>query len=783
VPVQNEDSALPESPAEPAQQASLATEVQTAPALYDASPPKLDAETQPANLGEPINPAAPLPDMAVEPIAAIKTTDEENPPPPQLTESALLETPAIPIDAPEVPAPPVANTPEPDKNAQHEPTQRLPTVVRSLLTLSIVAVSVTMLVYQLALPREPRLEFLLHNTLGKPRRMQLLIYMLASFASVNVIFGIVWLFLRQRLEKWIEKAAILVGPLVIAGALPSLFIGAVARQNPTVYLVWLCIVTLLFRSLLTRSIECFDDWSAARIKPERESRWRRLRMPGWGYALIVVLAATGYSVYMGWNTIRNHQRIQTMAFDLGIYDNLMYNALHGRPFHAPILFGPGDKNYIAGHAEYAMLLFVPIYAIKPGPEVLLVLQAVLMGFAAVPLYFLAKRFLTNSQSMILALVYLFYAPLHGPNFYDFHWLPLAIFFHFFLYWAIVARKTWLVVINVLILFSIREDIPVGLASLGAFLFLTGVRQRLGIVLATTSTLWFGLNKFVIMPRAGTWWFANIYKELFADGNSSYGSVIQTMITNPSFTMSTVLKKEKLEYALHLLVPLGLLPVRRSYFLLLLFPAAMFTILTTGYAPTVSIAFQYTTHAIPYLFLAMVLGLHLMKEEPRGRARVAAAVVAVLLAALSQSRTFGGIIQHESFTGGFSKISFSWTPAMKTRYDELRSITALIPPEASVAATEYVNPHISTRAEAYCFRADFGAVDYIFVSKAEVHGASRTMMTNRLSKTPYGLVKSAGEFYLFKRDHFSPNTAAALQQLDIKNALPVKPSPATTNPKQ
>jgi uncharacterized membrane protein len=658
--------------------------------------------------------------------------------------------------------------------------QRLPALALALLTLALVIASLAMMGYQLALPEDARFDFLLRNTLGVARRAKLLGYIAASVLVVPVGFGFLWLFLRRRAELLACRVATLLGPLVVAAALPSLFIGRLARQYPLGYLAWLLLVTLLFRALVTRSVECLTELLDARLPRAAAPWWQRLRMPAWGYLGLVCLAATGYTAYTGYYTILNHHRIQTMAFDLGIYDNLMFNALHGRPFHSPVLFGPGSKSYIAGHAEYAMVLFVPLYALKPGPEMLLVLQSALLGFAAVPLYLFAARFLSKPQAAVLAIAYLLYAPLHGPNFYDFHWLPLAIFFHFWLYWAIAARKDWLAVVTILVLFAIREDIPVGLACLGAFLFLTGARQRLGLALAISSVAWFGINKFVIMPRAGTWWFENIYKDLFADGKSSYGSVIQTMVTNPSYTAGTVLHMEKLEYALHMLVPLALLPVRRGVFLLLLFPAAMFTILTTGYSPTISIAFQYTTHAIPYLFLAAVLGLWLMKSEPRGDARTVAAVAAVLLATLSHSKAYGAILQQERFTGGFSSIQFDWTPAMQKRYAELRSVTSLIPTSASVAATEFMVPHVSTRKEAYVTRQDFGEVDYIFVSTLELHGAARNLVSQRVKQTPYGLLKNAGEFYLLKRDHYSPETQSALRRLGLQDALKVSP-PVTAPP--
>ena len=83
------------------------------------------------------------------------------------------------------------------------------------------------------------------------------------------------------------------------------------------------------------------------------------------------------------------------------------------------------------------------------------------------------------------------------------------------------------------LYSIREDVAVDLVGLGLFLLLTGIRPRLGLVMTVVSAVWFGIDRFVIMPLAGSWYFQNLYSGLFADGVSSFGSVIKTILTQPA----------------------------------------------------------------------------------------------------------------------------------------------------------------------------------------------------------------------------------------------------------
>jgi len=238
------------------------------------------------------------------------------------------------------------------------------------------------------------------------------------------------------------------------------------------------------------------------------------------------------------------------------------------------------------------------------------------------------------------------------------------------------------------------------------------------------------------------------------------------LSNPVFALTTFVREQKLTYVFQMLAPLAFLPGRRIALVPLLLPGAFFTLLTTAYWPTVSIAFQYTTHWIPYLFLGTVLSLSLLRRGEGGRVRQRAAVATLGLALLSHSYNYGAILQRESFVGGFGQIDFKHTPEQAKRYADLMSLVRQIPPEASVAATEYINPHISSRREAFTFRYDLPAVDYILVSSSEIAGDNRRLLKDVLKKASYQLAGRAHEFYLFKRGTTDADTEKAMHKLGV-----------------
>jgi uncharacterized membrane protein len=638
----------------------------------------------------------------------------------------------------------------------------------ALLGLLVIGQSISLMCAGFRMSPAARAAFFSYNTV--PENEPALMYG-ALLGLIPFLLGLALLFNRRaRAASFVQRAARIAAPLSLAFVLPALFTWQLGQQRPIAYLILLTVVGLSMERLLRLSFGELASLDAESLLLPRLAQHASWVFPRASRALpfcTVCVMSAAYAAYMAFYTIRHHHLLQTTAYDLGIFDNLLFNTIKGRFFESPVMFGPGHHNSLSTHAEYAMVLFAPIYALAPRAETLLVIQAFFLGAAAVPLYLFARTMLPTSSAVVIAAAYLFFAPLQGPIFYDFHWLPLCVFLYFSLFCTIARNKRWLTVLLVVLLFALREDIAVGLACLGVFLFITGARVRLGLWLAVASALWFTIDKFIIMPWAGPWWFDSMYVDLFSDGKSGYGSVVKTLLSNPFYALSTVIRGPKLTYVLHMLAPVVLLPLRRLPLWLLLLPGSVFTLMTTGYWPTLSIAFQYTTHWVPFVFGATVLSLYALRRGNQGDLRVASVLGALMLATLSHNYNFGAILQHESFTGGFGKVTFEMSDEARERYEDMRSVVSKIPREASVAATEYMNPHISARKEAYVFRYDVGPVDYIFLSDQEVSGDLRNTLSAKFKKEPYGLIaKGKHEFFLFKRGYASPETADALRHLHL-----------------
>ena len=165
-----------------------------------------------------------------------------------------------------------------------------------------------------------------------------------------------------------------------------------------------------------------------------------------------------------------------------------------------------------------------------------------------------------------------------------------------LYFLETGRDRWLIV-SWIVAVLLREELSATFAMVCLFYLVSGRRPRLMLIGGLVSSLCFLLIKFVIMPLhapGGDQAFTYVYAELDPSGESGFGPVIKSLISNPVFTLNKVLIPEKFAYVMKIMTPVLFLPFRNARAWILLFVPAMFTLLSTGYAPVIQTYFQYTS---------------------------------------------------------------------------------------------------------------------------------------------------------------------------------------------
>ncbi len=503
---------------------------------------------------------------------------------------------------------------------------------------------------------------------------------------------------------------------------------------------------------------------AARLRPGQE---RLAAMPPALPLLLVAVAAVAYALWFSHLTLQAHWNGHSRSYDLAIFDNLHWNLLFGEGFLRATPAGGGEPSHFGRHATLLAYALAPFYALHPSAATLLVLQSVLIGAAALPLFAFARLHLGAWPACALALAYLLYAPLHGSNLADFHFLSISPFFLFSTAWALEGRSRRGLALAVLLSLSVREDVALGVAVLGAYHVLANRRVRAGLVLAALGLGWFGVMKFVCMPLVvGGSAYADIYQGLVPAGASGFGAVLETLVVNPGFALGTLLRAEKLEYALLVLAPVAFLPLRRLRLWIFLAPGVLFTLLSTDYAPTVSIGFQYTAFWSPYVFLAVALALRADAfAAPDGAAtRRAWASAAVLLTGLC-SYQYGAVFQQGTAVGGFHDPYPLTTTAADLERRRLRAeVLAALPARASVAASESVAPHVSNRAVAYTLREGVLDAEYVVFGLVPEAPGEHAVVRALLQAGGYGVVAANEAYALLRRGEPETLNRRLLEQM-------------------
>lgn len=603
--------------------------------------------------------------------------------------------------------------------------------------------------------------FLAGNELAMPRRMSLIRWTLGAGGG-GILIGVA-LLVTARVKRWqaasLERWLWIASPLILLPFLPQVFRAKPWVNRHDILLPLVLCLAFATEVLVSRSLCELPDAFLERLRRLRDklpSWWQK-----WGPLTIVVLAAVGYAAFMSFYNLRWHQKLRTHNFDLAIDNNLIFRAMHGAHMESTVTHGNAPGQYLAAHAKLGQYVILPIYALFPRPETLMVLQGVFLGAGALPLFGFARRHVSDWAAVAIALAYLAYYPLHCSNFVESKYLSYSIFFVLSTFWA-AERKKWVVFAFAFFAAMVmREDVPIGLAVGGVFLLLTGHRPIAGTIMAVVSLGWF-LALRALMDRAGSWWFPGMYKGLWATGEEGYSSVLKTVLSNPLYVLNEIMRKDKLQYLLHLFVPIILLPTRRWYLWAAFIPGTALTLFVTDYKPIFGFSFQYTAHWIPYLFLAVPLAIAAIAKNPgEGPWRARGVITALVLASAALSYNFGAFARRtDSVRGGYFHIEFTFSAEERQRYAELKSVIAEIPKEASVVATENVGPHVSSRTHMYAMRRGIYDAEYILAAKNEIDfEATRKLLTEAVTTNRYGVVKRAGDFALLKKGADSSGNAA------------------------
>ncbi len=628
----------------------------------------------------------------------------------------------------------------------------MPRLALSLASLSLAGFSSVLFAQTLWLAAPSRFDFASRNVLGVHPRQTLLLAIAGGI--VLPLFGAVaalWFHLtRPRLLGALHQVAAFCAPLVVAFLLPGLFLYQVAESKPLFYLTVLLAFGLAFNALLAQAIAVSPKWGiGARLQRlASHSAFRSLPF------VVLLAGAAGYAIVLGRYAVLHQRLIQTVGVELGIADNVMSNLMHGHFFRAPAQFGTAAGNYLSQHAEYASVLFLPFYRLRPAAETLLWLQVLLAALAVVPLYSLVAGRLGRGMALWFGAAYLLWAPLHGALLVGFSWQPAVTLLVFTLYYAVDGNRRYLGSVAALVLLSISEVGALYVFALGLH-YIVSKRARLGLGLSVLAAAMIAFNVRWALHGPG------------ATENPELVSAMRALTSNPAYFVLDLARAVKLTSVMHALAPLCFLPLFELASWPLFIPALLLTSAGSTFWPGEVVSYPSSLVWLPACFLGLLIALQRQRDERPKRSIYWAWVVTLSLTQLCHSFDFGGLLREDGFGGQTAPNNFRMTASGQKRYEQLMALVRRIPPSASVATTNFLLSHVSNRPDAYDLSRPYGAPDFILLSSREVGGIRPSLLAS-FAKHEYRLVGSGfDEFYLFARGPETPETTRALSLLGLE----------------
>ncbi|EHC13018.1 DUF2079 domain-containing protein [Fischerella thermalis] len=402
------------------------------------------------------------------------------------------------------------------------------------------------------------------------------------------------------------------------------------------------------------------------------------------------------------------------SFDQGIFNQVFWNNLHGRFFQSSLSSSLSTNVVHAGevptvyyhrlgqHFTPALLLWLPIYALFPSPATLTVLQVTLITAAGLVLYVLARQYLQPPLAVMITASFYGANAVIGPTLSNFHDICQIPLFVFTLLLAMEKRWWWLFWLLAVLILAVREDAGIGLFGVGVYMILSKRFPRAGVAVCILSFGYILVLTNLIMPLFSKDISQRFMLERFgqyADGEeASTIEIIWGMISNPLRLLVELFTPldRTIKYLLGQWLPLAFVPaVAPGSWMIAGFP--LLKLLLGKGESVLSITIRYALTVVPGLFYGSILWWSQRQQKFKPafcRLWIGCICLSLFFTFTSNpNRTFYFVIPDS-----VKPLVYVSLPQQWQHVNQMRPLLAQIPPDASVSATTYIVPHLSSRRE-------------------------------------------------------------------------------------
>lgn len=385
--------------------------------------------------------------------------------------------------------------------------------------------------------------------------------------------------------------------------------------------------------------------------------------------ILIPLFGVLYSVY----SIVRHLSFDSLIFDLGVYDQIIWLASQGKPFFSSVL----ESHPWADHFTPTLLLISPLFWIWDNVIILLLFQAFITVLGAYPIYLLAlKKTKDKLISLTLSFSYLSFFGIQNAIAFDFHPITLATTLLAYIFWFYEEKKYTLFWLSLILFMGLQENFFLTAFALGIYLILLKKDLRRGVPISILGISGFLLLIYLIIPSFGETPFIYLPTHL---RNLSVFEVIK-LIFYP-FT--------KVQVFFSALLAFGLLPVFHPISFVFLAEEFLQRFVGSPIPTRWVVGYQYNAILTPVLALAAIEAIK--RHFKRHKKLVLGLILAgVFVVQIWVDPALNKLLKSDFYDGMY----YEKSNLRKT--DVYKEFFNLIPKDASVAATNNFGPHLTHR---------------------------------------------------------------------------------------
>jgi len=409
-----------------------------------------------------------------------------------------------------------------------------------------------------------------------------------------------------------------------------------------------------------------------------------------------------YVIYFTVASFQRYDNFYSGRFDLGNMDQAVWNTIHGRIFKVTDPNGTNIISRLAFHADFILVLLAPLYFIWSNPKMLLLVQSIILGIAAVFVFLQSSDLLKNKNlSFSLSLAFLMSPSIQFSNLYDFHPVVLATTFLLATFYFLKQKKYFWFLFFLVLSALTKEQIWIIAGLLGLYAFSIERKKILGITIAAISFITFYYLVWHAIPDAlGGKHFALSY---YSDFGDSPTIIIKNIIFSPQKTLFAILQEKQLLYLLNISLPLGFLPLLNPLTLIFAAPDLLINLLSKN-EQLHEIYYQYSSSITPFLFISTIYSIkNLIKLFPKIHINIY--IFYIVFFAFLSAGIFGPL-------PGSLKPNINMFISPQPDREIINNFISTIPQKFSIASTNNLGSHLSHRQKNFTIPVGIDQADII-----------------------------------------------------------------------